>query len=127
MQRIDVRLGVDRHGADSELFASANHAQRDLTTIGNQDFFKHDGRARPLDAPISAAALNHRTRNSTWPNCTGLPFSANTSAMTPLVSALISFITFIASMIQTTESSLTVFPTSTYGAASGEPARRNVP
>src|SRR5215831_14640595 len=47
--------------------------------------------------------------------------------MTPLVSALISFITFIASMMQTTVSSVTAFPTSTKGGASGEAARYNVP
>src|SRR4029453_953273 len=49
------------------------------------------------------------------------------SAMTPLVSALISFITFIASIMHTTVSSVTVLPISTNGAPSGDPARRNVP
>ena len=53
---------------------------------------------------------------ATWPNCTGLPFSATTSAITPLISALISFITFIASMMQTTVSSFTSFPISTKAA-----------
>src|SRR5947208_10158474 len=47
--------------------------------------------------------------------------------MTPLVSALISFITFIASMMQTTVSSVTGLPTSTKDGASGEAARYNVP
>ncbi len=30
-----------------------------------------------------AECLRYRTRKSTWPNCTGLPFSATISAMTP--------------------------------------------
>src|SRR5262250_3063786 len=68
-----------------------------------------------------------RTLKSTCPNCTGLPFSATTSAMTPLVSALISFITFIASIMQTTVSSSTFVPTSTNGEASGDAARKKVP
>src|SRR5256714_1200357 len=41
----------------------------------------------------------------------------------PIDSALISFITVIASMMQTTVSSLTGFPTSTKGGASGDAAR----
>ena len=65
----------------------------------------------------------HRTLKRTCPNCTGLPFSATTSAMTPPISALISFITFIASIMQTTVSSVTVFPTSTKGGASGDAER----
>src|SRR5207245_6728860 len=47
--------------------------------------------------------------------------------MTPLVSALISFITFIASIMQTTVSSSTFVPTSTNGEASGDAARKKVP
>src|SRR5437868_3951148 len=43
--------------------------------------------------------------------------------MTPLVAALMSFITFIASIIQTTVSSVTVFPISTTGGPSGDPER----
>ena len=43
-----------------------------------------------------------RTLNKGWPNSTGLAFSTKTWVMTPLTSALISFITFIASMMQTT-------------------------
>ena len=43
--------------------------------------------------------------------------------MTPLVSALISFITFMASMMHTTVSLFTRLPTATNGSASGELAR----
>src|SRR6476661_3211795 len=85
--------------------------------------------AAPSSGRRSARPTNalHRTRYNTWPNCTGLPFSATISAITPSVSALISFITFIASIIQTTVSSVTSLPTSTNGDASGEAARKNVP
>ena len=62
-------------------------------------------------------------RNIGSPNCTGLPFSASTSVITPSVSALISFITFIASMMQSTVSGETRSPTFTNGGDSGEGAR----
>ena len=48
VQRIDVRFRINRQRANAELFAGANDAQRDLTAIGNQNFLKHDGRARSL-------------------------------------------------------------------------------
>jgi hypothetical protein len=31
----------DRDGRDAKLLARAQHAQRDLAAIGNQDFFEH--------------------------------------------------------------------------------------
>src|SRR5437764_14687397 len=77
-------------------------------------------------AYLTINALHYRTRYSTWPNCTGLPFSATISAITPFVSALISFITFIASIIHTTVSSFTSLPTSTNGDASDQAATQNV-
>jgi hypothetical protein len=41
VQRILVGLRIDGHGLDAQLAARENHAQRDLTTIGNKDFFEH--------------------------------------------------------------------------------------
>ena len=41
MERIDVRLGVNRERADAEFLAGANDAQRDFAAIGDQDFFEH--------------------------------------------------------------------------------------
>ena len=52
-------------------------------------------------------------RKSGLPNSTGLPLSARISVMVPESSALISFMTFMASMMQTTVSALTTVPTST--------------
>ena len=54
---------------------------------------------------------------------TGLAFSTITWVMTPLTSALISFMTFIASMMQTTVSGPTSVPTSQQLPASGDGAR----
>src|SRR5579885_520153 len=53
-----------------------------------------------------------RSLNRGWPNSTGLAFSSKVCVMTPLTSALISFMTFIASMMQTTVSGPTSVPTS---------------
>ena len=107
MERVYVGLGVDSYGGDPEFFAGANDPEGDLTPVRNQNFAKH----------------NYFTRNRDWPNCTGVPFSTRISRMDPLTSALISFITFIASMMHTTVSSVTSCPTSTNGAESGEGAR----
>jgi hypothetical protein len=144
MERIDIRFRVNRQRANAQLLASANNPQRNFSAIGDQNFFKHRNVLRqPLRLLQASASLaespawadrpcvcptirfrycDHRTRKRTCPNCTGLPFSTPTSAMTPFVSALISFITFMASMMQTTVSSVTCAPTSTNGAASGEAA-----
>ncbi len=54
-----------------------------------------------------------RILNKGWPNSTGFAFSTQTCVMMPLASALISFMTFIASMMQTTVSGLTSLPIST--------------
>ena len=43
MQRIAVRLGVDRNGLDAEVLARAQNAQRDLATIGDEDAREHGG------------------------------------------------------------------------------------
>jgi hypothetical protein len=41
MQRALVRGRVDRHGFDAELVQGANHADRDLASIGDQDAVEH--------------------------------------------------------------------------------------
>ena len=41
VQRIDVRLGINREGANAEFFAGANDAQRNFAAIGDQNFFEH--------------------------------------------------------------------------------------
>ena len=41
VQRVLVGLRVDGHGLDAQLAAREDHAQRDLSTIGDQDFLEH--------------------------------------------------------------------------------------
>ena len=42
VQRIDVCFRIDRQRANAEFLAGANHPQRDLSAIGNQNFLEHD-------------------------------------------------------------------------------------
>jgi hypothetical protein len=41
VQGVLIGLGIDSDRADTELAARDNHPQRDLSTIGDQDLFKH--------------------------------------------------------------------------------------
>src|SRR6478752_1522004 len=81
MQRIDVCFRIDRKGANAEFLASANHPQRDLSAISNQNFLEH-GYFR-ASAPLALVARSgrrgacpttqdfgnaHRTLKSAWPN-----------------------------------------------------------
>ena len=73
---------------------------------------------------IGAAALRPScTLKSFCPNSTGLPFSARISTMVPATSASISFISFIASTMQSVCPSRIALPTSTNGGASGRGRR----
>ena len=63
-----------------------------------------------------------RMPNSGIPYSTGLPLATNILAMVPETSASISFISFIASMMQSTWPSLTASPTLTNGGVPGEGA-----
>ena len=124
VERIDIRFRINSERPDSQLLASADDAQGNLAPIRDENFLKHSSASLPAaerDQP--SCKLRYFTRKRTWPNWTGLPFSATTSAITPFISALISFMTFIASMMQTTLSSVTSLPTSTNEGLSGDPAR----
>ncbi len=116
VHRIGVRLGINGNGADIQFLAGANNPNGNLSAIGDQYFFKHgllmsSDKIKP--AKCRRGQAGGRTLNNGWPNSTGLAFSTKTWVMTPLTSALISFITFMASMMQTTVSGLTSVPTST--------------
>jgi hypothetical protein len=41
VQRVPIGLAVNRHGADAQLFASANDAQGNLATVRNKNFIEH--------------------------------------------------------------------------------------
>ena len=47
MDRISVELGVDGHGCDPKLLASADYADGDLAPVGNQ-YLREHRRARTL-------------------------------------------------------------------------------
>jgi len=53
--QVAVRAGIHRDGANAELLARAQNAQRDLAAVGNDDFFKH-GRSRSFYLFASAKA-----------------------------------------------------------------------
>src|SRR6266853_887367 len=124
VQRIPVRFGVNRDGGDSQFLARINHAQGDFTTIGNEDFSKH---LRPV---IPRWRFSYfllpvgRNANSGSPYSTGCPFSTMMRATSPLLSASISFINFMASIIHTVWPAWTVSPTFTKGPDSGLGPRR---
>jgi hypothetical protein len=41
VERIDIRFGVDREGANAQFLTGTDDSQRDFAAIGNQDFFEH--------------------------------------------------------------------------------------
>src|SRR5690606_15240070 len=109
VQEVAIGLGVHRDRLDAELLAGAHDPQGDLPAVRDQDASEH----------VQATRITKRG----WPNSTGSPFCARISTTSPCTSALISFMTFIASRMQSVESGVTRWPTSTYGAASGDAAR----
>ena len=108
---VGVGGGVDRNGCDVQLLAGAQHPERDLAAIGDQDLVKHG--ARPAHSMIMSGS----------PYSTGRPSSNRMRVTVPLFGATMSLKVFIASMRQRRSPSLTVVPTSTSGLASGEGRR----
>jgi len=121
-------LRIDREGANAKFSAGANDAANAISPrFAIKTFLEHITRSAlrlPIPAPRQATGLPYNKR-AALPHAIQhlaelhrLPISATTSAITPFVSALISFITFIASIIHTTVSSVTSLPTSTKAGAS---------
>ncbi len=124
VQRIDIGLGVDRHGLHSQFAAGADHPEGDFASVGNEDFREH--RRWVGGSDYREGAKRHDRTNRRYlsrkrmsPNWTGVESSTLTSAIVPLISALISFMTFMASMMHRVCPSLTGSPTLTKGSASG--------
>src|SRR5579883_557105 len=119
VHRIRVGLGIDGHCANVQLFAGSDNPYSDLASVCYQHFLEHvgfwRGKVRSLchEYPDEESVQPGRILNKGCPNSTGLAFSTMTWVMTPLASALISFITFMASMMHTTVSGFTSVPTST--------------
>src|SRR6185369_818705 len=112
MKAVAIGFGVHRDRADTQFLGRADHSQRDLAAVGNQDFPEHSR----LDA--------HRGRieNSASPYTTGRPFSTSLAVMMPATSASISFISFIDSMMHSTWPGSTASPTRTKEGAPGAAA-----
>ena len=110
MEAVAVGGGVDRDGLDAELAAGADDADGNLAAVGDQDAAEHGG-------------YSAETRRRGCPNSTTAPFSTRTRRTTPETPALTSFMTFMASMMQTTVAGVTESPTLTKGSISGEEAR----
>jgi hypothetical protein len=47
MHRVGIGDGMNRDGADAHFVTGAMDAERNLSAIGNQDFFKHPGPSFP--------------------------------------------------------------------------------
>src|SRR5665213_1876167 len=123
MQAVAVGLAIHRYRANSHLLARVDDAQRNLPAICNQYLTKH---ALPVlfqfnrypvirhsDRAISSQPAERRCyraliANSGWPCSTGCPLAAIRFTTSPATSDSISFISFIASTMQST------WPTSTW-------------
>ena len=90
IEGIGIRLRVDGHGLDTELAAGADHPLGDLAPVGHQDTAEHQ---------------RFLIRKRGCPNSTGSLLSTSSSTISPTLSALISFMTFMASMMHSTVSS----------------------
>src|SRR5690606_32071624 len=109
VERPRIGFAMHRNRADAELPARSDDAKRDLSAVRDQDFLKH---AQP-----------RLILKSLWPYSTGLPFSTRISRMVQGNSASISFISFIASTMQSGCPLWTASPFSTKGFAVGLGAR----
>ena len=60
MQGVLVGLGIDRHGLDAQFAAGADDAQRDFTTVRDEDLVEHgrSGRSADLDGKQALAELH---------------------------------------------------------------------
>ena len=99
VQRVLVGLRIHRHGLDAQLAARDDDAHRDLAAVRDQNFLKHWALWRTAARRTARAGRSRR----------------RPSRLSPSYSESISFISFIASMMQSTCPFLTVVPTSTNG------------
>src|ERR1035437_1054453 len=119
MHGICIRFGIHCHSPNIQLLTGANYSNGDFPAIGYQYFFKHALFVKMIALKTPQWCFSvlkryvGRTLKRVCPNSTGFAFSITACVITPLTSALISFITFIASIMQTTVSGFTSVPTST--------------
>ena len=99
-----VRLRVHGHGGHAHLAAGADHAQRDLAAVGDEDLVEHG--CQSMTASGS-------------PNSIGWPSAMRICLTTPARGAGIGFIVFIASTMNSVCPSLTWSPTLAKAGAPG--------
>ncbi len=106
-----IDVGVYGHGLNAQLAACANNPDGYLAAVGDQYLLKK----------LHYDSGSIRNNGSSY--STGWAFSTSTFLIKPSASASISFISFMASMMQITCPFLTLSPSSANGAASGVEAR----
>ena len=109
VQRVLVGLGIDGDGLDAELAAGTDDPQGDLSAVGDEDFLEH----------ASGGLDGEQAARRTAPACRS---PRRRSRSSPSYSDVISFISFIASMMQSTWSFFTRWPISTNDGAPGSGA-----
>ena len=80
---LDIRFRVDGHALDPHFLQRPENANRDLTTVGDENFFEHRDR-EPRDAHDAA-----RIEKSVCPTRTVSPSTPRISTTSPATGALI--------------------------------------
>ena len=142
MHRVGIGGRMHRDGRNAELLAGAQHPERDLAAIGDQDFFEHgqdrEWRMANGEWDSLAAGIFFTIRYSPFaiaatrpysmiingsPYSTGWPSSNRICVTVPPRGAGIWFMVFIASTISSGSPAFTTLPMSTNGFAVGSGAR----
>src|SRR6185312_8599302 len=108
VERVAVRGRVDGDRFHSELVQRADDANRDLAPVRDEDTLEHQRIGGPATGSSS---------NSSWPYSTGSALPTWIARTTASISALTSFISFIASRMQSVWPGPTASPSCTNGAA----------
>src|SRR5208282_4006734 len=140
VQRVPVRLAINRHRADAQLLACADHTQSNFAAIRYQNFLEHTVRilSRQLSAfrkfqrradlrfswDLSAEKLRiylpGRTANSSCPYSMSWPLATSFLTNSPATSHSISFINFCGSPTHSTWPTSSLSPAFTKGGDPGE-------
>ena len=106
MHGVAVGGGMNRHRRDAHFLACADDAQGDFAAIGDEDFLDH----QPMTQRV-------------WPNSTGSLSETQILVTVPLRGAVIGFMVFIASMMNSVSPSFTGLPTAMKVGLLGSAAR----
>ena len=72
VERIAIKIGVDRHSGDAEFAASTNDSNRDLTTVCYEYFGKHRVMISRMSHEVATSAGDPFAASSRVANATGL-------------------------------------------------------